>query len=209
MDAWQVAFESLGGQVLGRFEAEVEFAAEDVAQLSMLAPEAAVFFPHRTLAPNRGVQQVRETGVEAVIVGVETFTHWPPFVFVLGDAAEGIYDAVPGRPRGAMPGYVGFAERYRGASFAILPDPDDSLAKWVPFAYDATGVVIAAIRSAAETGEVTRESVAAAMETFRHEPYQGVIGTIQFDEFGDLLDQPVYFKKVVNGQWVDVMPGER
>jgi hypothetical protein len=24
-----------------------------------------------------------------------------------------------------------------------------------------------------------------------------------------LLDQPVYFKRVVNGQWVDVMPGER
>jgi ABC-type branched-subunit amino acid transport system substrate-binding protein len=47
------------------------------------------------------------------------------------------------------------------------------------------------------------------METFRHEPYQGVIGAIQFDEVGDLLDQPVYFQKVVNGQWVDVMPGER
>ena len=209
MDAWQVAFESLGGQVLGRFEAEVEFAAEDVAQLSMLAPEAAVFFPHRTLAPNRGVQQVLDTGVESVIVGVETFTHWPPFVFVLGDAAEGIYDAVPGRPRGAMPGYTGFAERYREASFAILPDPDDSLVKWAPFGYDAAGVIIAAVRQAAETGEVTPESVAAAMETIRHEPYQGVIGTIQFDEYGDLLDQPVYFKKMVNGQWVDVMPGER
>jgi len=47
------------------------------------------------------------------------------------------------------------------------------------------------------------------METFRDQPYQGVTGVIQFDEFGDLLDQPVYFKRVVNGQWVDVMPGER
>ena len=209
MDAWQVAFESLGGQVLGRFQAEVEFAAEDVAQLRMLAPEAAVFLPHRTLAPSRGVQQVLEAGVEAIIVGVETFTHWPPFVFVLGDAAEGIYDAVPGRPRGAMPGYAGFAERYREASFAILPDPDDFLAKWAPFGYDAASVIIAAVRRAAEGGEVTRESVAAAMEAFRSGPYQGVIGAIQFDEFGDLLDQPVYFKKVANGQWVDVIPGER
>ena len=138
---------------------------------------------------------------------------------------EGIYDAVPGWPHGAMPGYTGFAERYRQASFAILPDPDGSLAQWAPFGYDAAGVIIAAIRLAAEpalspalsevegeskwTGEVTPESVAAAMETFRHEPYQGVIGTIQFDEYGDLLNQPVYFKKMVNGEWVDVMPGER
>ncbi len=209
MDAWQKAFESLGGQVLGRFEADVEFPAEDMAQVKTLAPEAVIFSPWRKLAPSRAVQQVQEMGVEAVMVGVESFSGWSPFLFVLGDAAEGIYDAVTGRPRAAMPGYADFAERYRGAGFGIMPDPDDFLAKWAPFGYDAAGVIIAAVRQAAEGGEVTRESVAAAMETFRHEPYQGVIGTIQFDEYGDLLDQPVYFKKVVNGQWVDVMPGER
>jgi branched-chain amino acid transport system substrate-binding protein len=217
MDAWQKAFESLGGQVLGRFEAEVEFPAEDMAQLKALAPEAVISFPYRRLMPNRAVQQVQETDVEAVIVGVESFSQFPPFLFVLGDAAEGVYDAVTGRPRAGMPGYAGFAERYREAGFPIIPDPDDFLAKWAPFGYDAAGVIIAAIRRAAEpalsgaegTGEVTRESVAAAMETFRDESYQGVISTIQFDEYGDLLDQPVYFKKVVNGQWMDVMPGER
>ena len=133
----------------------------------------------------------------------------PVFSTFLGDRAEGIYDAVPGLPRAAMPGYAGFAERYREADFAVMPEPDDSPAKWAPFGYDAAGVIIAAFRLAAETGAVKPESVAAAMETFRHESYQGVIGTIQFDEVGDLLDQPVYFKKVVNGQWVDVMPGER
>ena len=209
MDAWQKAFESLGGQVLGRFEADVEFPAEDMAQVKALAPEAVLFFPYRRLMPNRAVQQVQETSVEAVIVGVESFSQFPPFLFVLGDAAEGVYDAATGRPHAAMPGYADFAERYRGAGFPILPDPDDFLAKWAPFGYDAAGVIIAAVRKAAERSEVTRESVAAAMETFRDEPYQGVIGKIQFDEYGDLLDQPVYFKKVVNGQWVDVMPGER
>jgi branched-chain amino acid transport system substrate-binding protein len=220
MDAWQKAFESLGGQVLGR-----EFPAEELAQVKTLAPEAVILFPPRRLHSHRAVQQVQETGVEAVIVGVESFSHLPFLLYYLGDAAEGIYDAVTGRPRAAMPGYASFAERYREADFAIMPDPDDFLAKWAPFGYDAAGVIIAAVRQAAEpslpvpspvegspaegTGEVTRESVAAAMETFRHEPYEGVIGTIQFDGYGDLLDQPVYFKKVVNGQWVDVMPGER
>jgi ABC-type branched-subunit amino acid transport system substrate-binding protein len=206
MDAWQQAFGSLGGQVLGRFEAEVEFPAEVMAQVKTLAPEAV---PARKLTPNRAVEQVLETGVEALIAGVQSFSERTTFLPALGDAAEGIYDAVTGRPRAAMPGYAGFAERYRGAGFGIMPDPDDVLVKWAPFGYDAAGVIIAAVRQAAERGEVTRESVAAAMETFRREPYEGVIGTIQFDEYGDLLDQPVYFKKVVNGQWVDVMPGER
>jgi branched-chain amino acid transport system substrate-binding protein len=217
MDVWQQAFESLRGEVMGRFEAEVEFPAEDIAQIKALAPEAVIFFSFRKLDTTRAVQQVLEAGVEAAIVGVEAFSAAPIFLVALGDAAEGIYDAMTGRPRAAMPGYAAFAERYREAGFAVMPEPDNVQAKWAPFGYDAAGVIIAAVHKAAEhalsgaegTGAVTRESVAAAMETFRHQPYQGVIGTIQFDEYGDLLDQPVYFKKVVNGQWVDVMPDQR
>jgi ABC-type branched-subunit amino acid transport system substrate-binding protein len=217
MDAWAQAFGSLGGEVLGRFEAEAEFSAEVLAELQSLAPEAVIFFPPRRLSPERAVQQVQEASPNAIIIGVESFSGLPVFRAFLGDRAEGIYDAVTGRPRAAMPGYARFAERYREAGFAVIPDADDAEAKWAPFGYDATGVILAAIRLAAGpalsgaegTGEVTRESVANAMETFRHEPYQGVIGAIQFDEVGDLLDQPVYFQKVVNGQWVDVMPGER
>jgi ABC-type branched-subunit amino acid transport system substrate-binding protein len=202
---------------LGRFEAEAEFSAEVLAELQSLAPEAVIFFPVRRLSPERAVQQVQEASPNAIIVGVESFTDLPVFLAFLGDQAEGMYDAVTGRPRAAMPGYAHFAERYREADFAVMPDPDDTEAKWAPFGYDAAGVILAAIRLAAEpalsgaegTGAVTPKSVATAMETFRHEPYQGVTGTIQFDEYGDLLDQPVYFQKVVNGQWVDVMPGER
>jgi ABC-type branched-subunit amino acid transport system substrate-binding protein len=209
MDAWQKAFEPLGGEVLGSFEGGVEFSDQVMVQLKTLAPEAVIFFPARELSITRAAQQVLDTGAEPIIVGVESFTVYPDFVVTLGDAAEGIYDALPGTPRVSMPGYTLFADRYRAAGFAIIPDPDHFLGKWVPFAYDAAGVIIAAILQSAETGEVTRESVAAAMETFRHEPYQGVTGKIQFDEYGDLRDQPVYFQKVVNGQWVDIMPEER
>jgi ABC-type branched-subunit amino acid transport system substrate-binding protein/sugar lactone lactonase YvrE len=209
MDAWQRAFEPLGGQVLGRFEGEGEFSDQVMAHLKTLTPEALVFFPARKLNVTWAVQQMLETGAEPVIVGVETFTANAPTLTNLGDAAEGIYDAVPGWPHGAMPGYTGFAERYRQASFALLPDPDGFMGQYASHGYDAAGVIIAAVRQAAETGEVTPESVAAAMETFRHEPYQGVSGTLQFDEYGDLLDQPVYFQRVENGQWVDVLPGER
>ncbi|HSR32545.1 MAG TPA: ABC transporter substrate-binding protein [Anaerolineae bacterium] len=209
MDAWQGAFEALGGQVLGRFEGEVEFSEAVLAQVKTLTPEAVIFFPGRKLSIIKAAQQMLETDMDALVVGVESFSVDPAFLSVLGEIAEGVYDAVPGQPNGAMPGYAGFAERYRQAGFAIMPDPNHLLAKWAPFAYDAAGVIIAAIRQAAERGEVTRESVATAMETFRDQPYQDVTGVIQFDEFGDLLDQPVYFLKVVSGQWVDVMPGER
>jgi ABC-type branched-subunit amino acid transport system substrate-binding protein len=209
MDAWARAFGLLGGELLGRFEAEAEFSAEVLVQLQNLAPEAVIFFPIRRLSPGRAVQQVQEVSPNAIIVGVESFTNAPVFLSLLGDRAEGIYDAVTGRPRAAMSEYASFAERYREAAFDVMPDPDDFQAKWAPFGYDAAGVIIAAIRLATETGAVTPESMAAAMGTFREQPYQGVTGVIQFDEYGDLLDQPIYFRKAVNGQWVDVMQGER
>jgi ABC-type branched-subunit amino acid transport system substrate-binding protein/sugar lactone lactonase YvrE len=209
MDAWQVAFESLGGQVLGRIETEFQLQDKELVQLKGLAPEAVIFFPPRSLNPERIAQQMLESGVEALFVGVECFTTHGTFLAGLGDAAEGFYDAVPGWPRTGAPGYASYAQRYRQAGFAIQPDPDGLMGEFASYGYDAAGVIIAAVRQAAEKGEVTRESMAAAMETFRHEPYHGVFGTIQFDDHGDLLDQPVYFRKVVNGQWVDVMPGER
>jgi ABC-type branched-subunit amino acid transport system substrate-binding protein len=209
MDAWQGAFKSLGGQVLGHFEGEGEFSDQVMAQLKTLAPEAVIFFPARKLNVTWAVQQVLETGAEPVLVGVETFTANAPALTSLGDAAEGIYDAVPGWPRTASPDYADFAERYRAAGFTIAPDPDGFLGQYASYGYDAAGVIIVAVRQAAQEGEVTRASVAAAMETFRHRPYPGVFDTIQFDDHGDLLDQPIHFKKVVNGQWVEVMSGER
>jgi ABC-type branched-subunit amino acid transport system substrate-binding protein/sugar lactone lactonase YvrE len=206
MDAWQEAFEALGGQVLGRFEGEDKFSEQVMVQIRDLAPEAVIFFPVRYLSIAKAVQQVLDTNVVAVVIGVESFSVDPTFLAVLGDRGEGIYDAVPGVSTASMPGYAEFADRYRSAGFAVIPDPDHLLAKFDPFAYDAANLILAAIRLAAESGEVTPESVAAAMETFRRQPYQGVTGAIQFDEFGDLLDQPVYFKRVVNGQWVDIVP---
>jgi ABC-type branched-subunit amino acid transport system substrate-binding protein/sugar lactone lactonase YvrE len=209
MDAWERAFESLGGRVDDRIEADTESAADVTARLRARAREVVVLFPTRALTPTDLVGQVRASDVDAVIVGVEAFSDMPAFLGRLGSAAEGIYDAVTGQPRALMPGYAEFAARYREAGLPILPDPDDFLAKWAPFGYDAAGVIIAAVRQAAQAGEVTAPDVAAALDRFRHEPHLGVTGVIQFDEYGDLLEQSVSFKKVVNGEWVDVLPGER
>jgi ABC-type branched-subunit amino acid transport system substrate-binding protein len=206
MDAWQKAFMSLGGQVLGRFEGEIDFPEKVMLQIHDLAPEAIIFFPTRTLLLSSAVQQILESNPSTVIVGVESFSVDPTFLPALGRAAEGIYDAVPGVPPDFMPGYASFEQRYIEAGFVVMPDPDQILAKFNPFAYDAANIIIAAIRMAAENGEVSPHSVGSAMETFHRQAYHGVTGAIQFDEFGDLLDQPVYFKRVVNGQWVDFMP---
>ncbi len=207
-EEWQQAFEALGGQVFCH-ELTPESLADVLAAVRDEGAEAIIIFRVQAWA-NSGllVQQIRETGVTLPIIAVFSFLGSPA-----GTAAEGVYDLIPGWPTAAMPGYADFAAKYRAANLALVPEP----LPMAPFGYDAMNLAIAAIRLAAEpalsgaegTGTATRASVAAAMETFRRQPYQGLTGPIQFDEFGDLLDQPVYFQKVVNGQWVDVLPGER
>jgi ABC-type branched-subunit amino acid transport system substrate-binding protein len=223
-EEWQKAFAALGGQVF-RHELTPESLADVLAAVRDEGAEAIIIFRVQAwVNPGVLVQQIRETGVTLPIISVFSFLGGPA-----GTASEGVYDLIPGRPKAAMPGYADFAAKYRVANLALAPEP----LPMAPFGYDAMNLAIAAIRIAAEpalsgaegpalsgaegpalsgaegTGTVTRASVAAAMETFRRQPYQGLTGPIQFDEFGDLLDQPVYFQKVVNGQWVDVMPGER
>jgi serine/threonine-protein kinase len=208
-EEWQKAFEALGGQVF-RHELTPESLADVLAAVRDEGAEAIIIFRAQAWV-NSGVlvQQIRETGLTLPIISVFAFLGGVP----AGAASEGVYDLIPGRPKAAVPGYADFAAKYRAANSALFPEP----LPMAPFGYDAMNLAIAAIRLAAEpalsgaegTGTVTRASVAAAMETFRRQPYQGLTGPIQFDEFGDLLDQPVYFQKVVNGQWVEVMPGER
>src|SRR5574341_17924 len=139
------------------------------------------------------VREIRQAGLTHPIIGYLTFVEAPRDIAVV----EGIYDINPGWPKGAMPRFEEFATKYRAAHFALFPEPDE----WTAFGYDAMNLAIAAIHRAAQTGAVTRESVAAAMEIFREQPFEGVTGAIQFDERGDRLDQPFYFKRMVNGQW--------
>jgi serine/threonine-protein kinase len=207
-EEWQKAFEALGGQVF-RHELTPEGLADVLAAVRDEGAEAIILFRVRAWADwALLVQQIHETGLTLPIISVVGLMASSSSL-----ASEGVYGLIPGRPKAAMPGYADFAAKYRAANFALFPEP----LPLAPYGYDAMNLAIAAIRLAAEpalsgaegTGTVTRASVAAAMETFRRQPYQGLTGAIQFDEYGDLLDQPVYFQKVVNGQWVDVMPGER
>lgn len=198
---WGKAFEALGGEVL-RYELTPQSLAEIAIRIQDQGAEALVIFrPQAWVNSDLLVQQIREAGLEMPIVSV--FGNFGPTS--PDPQAEGLYDLIPGRPVAAMRGYADFAAKYRGSDFGLVQEPLPHAA----FGYDAMNLVIAAIRIAAQTGEVTRESVAAAMQTFRDQAFQGVTGSIQFDEYGDLVDQPYYFRKAVEGKWVDIPEGEQ
>ncbi|MFQ5614745.1 MAG: ABC transporter substrate-binding protein, partial [Anaerolineae bacterium] len=160
-DALQKAFEALGGEVY-RHDVTPESLADSMAAIREERAEAVLIFLPTPAFVDSLIQHVRETGLPVPIIGYIVGRRISP-----GVAPEGMYDVQPGRPTAAMPGFADFVTKHRAANLLLEPN------QWDALAYDATNVIIEAIHRAAETGAVTRESVAAAMETFRDEPYQG------------------------------------
>ncbi len=110
------------------------------------------------------------------------------FLTLAGNAAEGAYASSPGVPLDKMPGGPAFSEKYRNTF-------NQEIQIYAPYAYDATNVLIAAIKQADSTDPEVYLPVLAAIQ------YNGVSGKVQFDEKGDIRGGSISLYKVSNGQW--------
>ncbi|MFQ5614729.1 MAG: ABC transporter substrate-binding protein, partial [Anaerolineae bacterium] len=154
-DAFQKAFETLGGEVF-RHDVTAENLPETLNTIREEGAEAVLIFLPTFGFADALLEEVRGAGLPVPIIAYIGFGR-----INVGMAPESMYDIEPGRPRADMPGYADFAARFRAADFTRDPDRPS---EWTTLAYDATNLIIAAIRRAAETGAVTRDSVVAAME---------------------------------------------
>ncbi len=93
-----------------------------------------------------------------------------------GGAGNGWYFSCGCLDAVTAPGAKDFTEAYKAMFNA---DPST----YSPEAYDATNAMIEAIKAAKESGEVTRESVASAINDLN---YDGITTTIKFQENGEL-----------------------
>ncbi len=100
------------------------------------------------------------------------------------------------------------------AAIENIPDKAGFAAKYeaeygeAPGAYSASGyacaqVILEAIKTAVAAGEVTRESVRAAL-TDTATVYSTVLGDVSFDENGDTSQKIISLYEVVDGNWTFV-----
>ena len=111
-------------------------------------------------------------------------------------AAEGDFGAVGRRRTSDMPGYAAYEAAYLDANFANSPDDPGPFS---PYAYDATNIILEAIRQANTPTDTLpiRDQVAATAD------FAGVVGTYQsFDAYGDAVPQWGRVEMVENGEWV-------
>jgi branched-chain amino acid transport system substrate-binding protein len=179
------------GATLGRREFVSDRATDFAALLTSIraAKPDAVFFAGADAQGGPMAKQLRALGLKTTFAGGEMLKS-PNYLALAGAAAEGTVASLAGMPIDRMPGGPAYAAKYKakfGAEVEI----------YSPYAYDATQVMVAAMRAADSTQPATWLPKLAAI---RH---AGVTsGAIEYDEFGDLKAGAITVYAVENGAWV-------
>ncbi|NUO87709.1 MAG: branched-chain amino acid ABC transporter substrate-binding protein [Cupriavidus sp.] len=135
-------------------------------------------------------KRMRELGMRTQFVGSGGIAD-SIFLKIAGPAAEGAMAWEYGRPLDSLPQGRAFLQKFRKRFGS------DSLS-YAPFAYDATWVVIQAMKDAGSA------KPANYVPAVRATQYEGATGTIAFDGNGDLRHPASTLYQVKGGRWTAV-----
>jgi branched-chain amino acid transport system substrate-binding protein len=190
-DEFEAAVKAQGGQVIDReftsdqatdFKAvltHIVGAQADLIFVSCLGGEGALV-----------VKQARQLGYHGALMAGATFAN-KNFITRAGDASEDMYAFEQGAILDQLPQGKTFLASFHAKYGA---DPIG----FAPFAYNDVWVLVNAMKKANSTDP---KVFAAAIPTLS---FEGVFGTIEFNEFGDLKNPKTTLFKVQKGIWVPV-----
>lgn len=135
------------------------------------------------------VRQLKGLGMASKYLGGDGI-YSPKFIELAGKSAEGSKASSPGLPLEKMPGGAEFKQKYEAKYGQIQ--------LYEPFAYDAANILIDAMKRAGST-EPNKY-----LPEMSKTNYTGVIGTVSFDEKGDIKNGPVSVYEVKDGKWVAI-----
>lgn len=123
------------------------------------------------------LDQARKMGIDVPVVGGNGFNS-PEVIKIAGDASNGLIVATPWFGKRDDEKVKKFVEAYK-AEYGMEPD------QFAAQAYDALYLVAEAVKNA---GEADRDAIRDAMAEIRD--FNGVLGTMSFDEEGDIVMEP-------------------
>jgi len=200
-DAWQKQFEADGGKILGREKTgdkEKDFKSL-VSKIKSLGPDI-VYYGGMYNSGALLSKQLKEGGVKVPLMsGDGSFD--PEFIKLAGAAnATGDMATSVGLPLAKMPKGQDFQAAYKAEY------PNEEIAAYDAYSYDATNVIIKAIISVAKkmgadkvaTTEGKKAIIAAVAKT----NFEGVTGKVAFDSKGDTVNKAITVYVVgADGKW--------
>jgi branched-chain amino acid transport system substrate-binding protein len=118
-------------------------------------------------------------GITAPLMGGDGIND-PDYITGAGPAAEGSYASGVGLPIASLPGSKKFRAAYKAAGYKAAPTD------YGPYAYDATNLVIAALRKPLASKQKLPSNIRSQVVTrLQGTDSNGVTGPIVFDQYGD------------------------
>ncbi|MFQ6014524.1 MAG: branched-chain amino acid ABC transporter substrate-binding protein [Anaerolineae bacterium] len=186
--AFRQRAQEMGAEVVADLEAGEPHLVKTLAK----AQPDLIFFDGGSVAGGKFLVRAREGKLPGLFLGTSTWSE-EHLLRLAGAAAEGVFYVAPGPSPEA---WAQFAQSYRA-----LANQEPSL--YAVAAYDATNILVKAIGlSVLGEGRPTRQGVLAAMKEV--EPYQGVMGQVEFDGRGQWLVPTLHLYHIVGGR----LPGE-
>ncbi len=192
-------FEANGGKILGTAKTadkDTDFNAL-VTKMKGTSPEL-VYYGGIYNAGALLSKQSKEGGLKVPLMGGDGL-YDAEFINLAGPASEGDFATSVGIPLANLPKGQDFTAAYK-AMF-----PNDEIAAYDAYAYDATNVIINAIvevakaqGAAAVTTPEGRDAIIAAVAATNTE---GVTGAIAFDANGDTTNKAISLYVVEGGKW--------
>ena len=191
-DQFEKKFKALGGTVLlhnGITQGEKDFTPL-LTKIKSKKPELIFFggiYPELSLL----LKQSRKIGLETQWMGGDGIYDASLVQLATPAVAEGTYATMLGVDPHMLPSAQDFVRRYEARYGEI--------GSFAAYGYDATNVLIDAIRRA---GKNDREAVLQALKNTKD--FQGVLGPVNFDSKGDAIGKSVGIFKVQGGKFTFV-----
>jgi branched-chain amino acid transport system substrate-binding protein len=197
---WAKEFAAKGGKVLGTEKTgdkDTDFKAL-VTKIAATNPDI-VYYGGIYNAGALLSKQLKDAGVKAPLMGGDGLYDAEYIKLAGATAAEGDYCTSVGLPLDLLPEGAKFKEEFKKAY------PNDEIAAYDAYAYDAATVIMkAALTAAGKVGADKvatidgRTAVIAAVAAFKG---TGVTGEIAFDANGDTTNKAITLYVVTNGAW--------
>ena len=184
-------FEKGGGKITsysGVTATDVDFSAL-ITKLKTENP-AVVYYGGTMPGVGLFLKQLRDLGVKSTFFAADP-AFLPDLITTAGQAnAAGAIVSFQAPPYDANPKLVKFRDNYRKA-FNEEPGP------YSAYGYNEASVIIEAMKRAGTS--VTRETIA---KEIRNTKLDGLMGTVEFDDKGELKDPSLFLYKVEDGKFV-------
>lgn len=187
-DAFAASVKAAGATISRReYVSDKDFDFRAVLTLLKSARPQAVFFAGYDAQAGPLARQMKELGLDALLLGGETM-NTAKFLELAGPAAEGHVASTPGAALSKRPKGAAFADRYRSRY-------KQEIGLYAPYFYDSVMVLAAAMEKAGSA------EPARYLPELRKIRFAGVTADVEFDERGDLRHGELSIFRVRGGKW--------